>query len=255
MSRYFIELAYCGTRYFGWQRQPGKDSVQQTLEESMCTILGAELDITGCGRTDTGVHARQYFAHFDFEGEFPTEFVRRLNKYLPKDIAVYRIFAVPPNAHARFDAYQRSYEYRICFRKDPFAEHLAYFYPFPQNLDQELMQAAAALLLQYSEFAPFCKSDHDAKTLRCTLSRAEWIFEPSGQSAMFHITSNRFLRGMVRLIVGMCLGVGNGQIVLEEVKVALDAQTRLQKASSAPPEGLYLGGILYDWGRLGIEKN
>jgi tRNA pseudouridine38-40 synthase len=248
MKRYFIELAYNGTHYFGWQRQPGKNSVQQTLEEFMGTILGTELEITGCGRTDTGVHAKQYFAHFDFEGEFPTEFVRRLNKFLPKDIAVFRIFEVAPDAHARFDAYQRSYEYHLSFRKDPFTEHLAYFYPYTQQPDPALMQAAAALLLQYTEFAPFCKSNHDAKTMICNLTRSEWEFYPEEHRAVFHITSNRFLRGMVRLIVGMCLGVGTGQISLEEVKVAMEEQSRLRKATSAPPEGLYLGGILYKTG-------
>lgn len=245
MPRYFIELAYNGTSYFGWQRQPGKNSVQQTLEEYMGTILSTELEVTGCGRTDTGVHAKQYFAHFDFDGEFPQEFVRRLNKFLPKDIAVYRIFEVPAESHARFDAYQRSYEYHLSFRKNPFAEHFAYFYPFTQKPDLELMQKAAQLLLKYKEFAPFCKSNHDAKTMLCELSRAEWVFDGNGYDAVFHITSNRFLRGMVRLIVGMCLGVGTGQIELAEVEEALDLQSRLRKAISAPPEGLYLCGILY----------
>jgi tRNA pseudouridine38-40 synthase len=245
MPRYFIELAYNGTHYFGWQRQPGKTSVQQTLEDGMNTILSTELEITGCGRTDTGVHARQYFAHFDFEGEFPVEFVRRLNKFLPKDIVILRIFELHPEAHARFDAYQRSYEYHLSFRKNPFAEHLAYFYPFVQQPDFELMQAAATLLLDYSEFAPFCKSNHDAKTMICQLTRAEWIFDADGQGAVFHITSNRFLRGMVRLIVGMCLGVGIGQISLDELRSAMIEQTRLKKATSAPPDGLYLGNIRY----------
>lgn len=245
MQRYFIELAYNGTQYFGWQRQPGKISVQQTLEDSMNTILGTELEITGCGRTDTGVHARQYFAHFDFEGEFPAEFVRRLNKFLPKDIAVYRIIAVQPEAHARFDAYERSYEYHLSFRKNPFTEHLAYFYPYVQQPDPVLMQDAAAFLLQYQEFEPFCKSNHDAKTMVCKLTRSEWVFDLKEQRAVFHITSNRFLRGMVRLIVGMCIGVGTGQISMEELKTAMEQQSRLKKATSAPPEGLYLGGIKY----------
>lgn len=247
MKRYFIEMAYNGTHYFGWQRQPGKLSVQQTLEDSINTILGTELEVTGCGRTDTGVHAKQYFAHFDCDVEFPPEFERRLNKFLPKDIVVYRIFEVHPEAHARFDAFQRSYAYHLTFRKDPFAEHFAYFYPFVQQPDPELMQGAASLLLQYTAFEPFCKSNNDAKTMICQLSRAEWVFDPAEQRAVFHITSNRFLRGMVRLIVGMCLGVGTGQISLAEVYDAMEQQTRLKKATSAPPEGLYLGGIRYPY--------
>lgn len=214
----------------------------------MGTILGAELEITGCGRTDTGVHAKQYFAHFDFDGQFPAEFVRRLNKFLPKDLVIYRIFEVPAEAHARFNACQRSYEYHLSFRKNPFTEHFAYFYPYAQQPDPQRMQSAAALLLNYKEFTPFCKSNHDAKTMLCDLRRAEWIFDPNGNGAVFHITSNRFLRGMVRLIVGMCLGVGTGQIELAEVQEALDLQSRLRKAISAPPEGLYLGGILYPEG-------
>jgi tRNA pseudouridine38-40 synthase len=125
---------------------------------------------------------------------------------------------------------------------------LAYFYPYSQAPDPALMQAAATLLLHYEEFAPFCKSNHDAKTMICNLTRSEWVFYPDENRAVFHITSNRFLRGMVRLIVGMCLGVGTGQISLEEVKMAMVEQSRLRKATSAPPEGLYLGGILYKTG-------
>jgi tRNA pseudouridine38-40 synthase len=245
MQRYFIELAYNGTRYFGWQRQPNKVSVQEVLENSLSTILGSTIEIVGCGRTDTGVHAKQYFAHFDFAGEFPPAFLRRINKFLPKDLFIYRIFPVAPATHARFDAIARSYEYHLTFRKDPFRQETAYFYAYAEQPDFQKMQEAANLLLNYQLFAPFCKTGHDAKTMFCQLQRSEWIFSTDGQEAVFHITSNRFLRGMVRLIVGMCLQVGTGQISLEEVKTALENQTPLKKANSAPPQGLFLTDIRF----------
>lgn len=245
MQRYFIELAYNGTEYFGWQRQPDRISVQETLEDALATILGKDLEIVGCGRTDTGVHASQYFAHFNFAGEFPPALVRRLNKFLPPDLVIFRIFPVAWDAHARFDAYQRSYAYHLTWVKDPFRVKTSYFYPFTEKPDLEKMQAAAALLLSYDQFAPFCKTGHDAKTMICQLQRSEWIFSADGQEAVYHITANRFLRGMVRLVVGMCLQVGLGKISLDTVKAALDQQTPLPKATSAPPQGLFLVEVRY----------
>lgn len=242
--RYFAELAYNGSEYVGWQRQPTGVSVQETIERAFSTILNTEIEVVGCGRTDAGVHASQYFLHFDFDGAFPTAFVSRVNKFLPKDIAIFRIFEVAPETHARFNAYERSYVYHITFEKNPFEIETAYFYGYPNQPNFDNMQAAAQLLLAYREFFPFCKSDHDAKTLHCELSRAEWQ-RISDQRLAFHITSNRFLRGMVRLIVGMCLNVGTGKVHLDEVKQALDNQTLLQKSTSAPPEGLFLSAIKY----------
>jgi len=242
--KYFAELAYRGANYVGWQKQPNGRSVQETLEDAFSTILNTEIKVVGCGRTDAGVHASQYFLHFEFEGAFPKAFLNRINKFLPKDIAVYRIFEVAPEAHARFDAYERSYVYHITFQKNPFATETTYFYSYPSRPDFEKMQAAAQLLLAYREFYPFCKSDHDANTLVCELSRSEWK-HIDNQRIAFHITSNRFLRGMVRLIVGMCLNVGAGKVSLEEVKQALDQQMLLKKSTSAPPEGLFLREVKY----------
>lgn len=244
--RYFAEIAYRGTRYVGWQRQPGPEpSVQGVIEDAMSLILAAPVEATGCGRTDAGVHAKEYYLHFDFDGAFPEGFLTRLNKFLPPDISFRRIFPVPPEAHARFDAKERSYEYYIDLAKNPFATDLAYFFPFRQRLDYARMQEAAALLLHYEEFYPFCKSNTDAHTMRCELRRAEWRQDVETDRLVFTITANRFLRGMVRLIVGMCLNVGMGQVALEEVRTAMEMQTRLKKSWSAPPEGLYLGGIRY----------
>jgi tRNA pseudouridine38-40 synthase len=245
--RYFLHLAYNGTRFNGWQRQPNSTGVQQVIEEAFSLILRSTIELTGCGRTDTGVHASSYFAHFDFEGDFPNQFVRRVNKVLGADIVVFSITPVSPEAHARFDAVKRSYVFRLGFVKDPFNQETVSYFPFADQLDQKKVQAAADLLMQYEEFFPFCKSDHDAKTLRCDLIRAEWQFFEDGSGAVFHISANRFLRGMVRLIVGMCLNVGLGKIELETVKQAMDEQILLKRAESAPPEGLYLSEIVYPY--------
>ncbi len=243
--RYFAELAYKGTAYVGWQRQPNGMSVQEKLEETLSMLLREPVEITGCGRTDTGVHAAQYFIHFDFDGEFPEAFLRRLNKVLPPDIAVYRIFEVAPDAHARYDAYHRAYRYTIIYRKDPFLTETAFLYPYPQKPDLVLMQSAADLLLQYEDFFPFCKSDTDTESMRCELKQAEWNLDEATGLLIFDIAANRFLRGMVRLIVGACINVGIGQVSLEELKHAMDTQTRLKKSYSVPPEGLALTGVRY----------
>lgn len=243
--RYFIELAYNGANYHGWQRQPSAHSVQQTLEEAFSTILNQRLEITGCGRTDTGVHASQYYAHFDYPHEFPREFLKRVNKFLPKDIAIFRIFPVHWKRHTRFDAYHRAYRYHVTTRKDPFRTHTALYYPRADKLNQSLMLEAANLLLDYDHFLPFCKTGSDAKTMRCQLYRSEWEF--GEHELVYHIAANRFLRGMVRLIVGMQLSVGLGKVKLTEVKEALDQQIRLQKSLSVPPEGLFLTDVRYDF--------
>jgi tRNA pseudouridine38-40 synthase len=247
--RYFMELAYNGARFHGWQRQPADASVQETLEDAFSLILRSPLEITGCGRTDTGVHASQYFAHFDFAGEFPPGFIRRINKFLGPDIAVYSIFPVDQEAHARFSAHYRAYRYDLTSRKDPFRRETAFYYPWAAQLDREKMQAAARLLRDYEAFAPFCKTGSDAKTMRCELFRSEWVFGEHELS--YHVAANRFLRGMVRLIVGMCLSVGEGKLTLDEVKEALEQQTFLPKSVSINPEGLFLCEVRYPFNTEG----
>jgi tRNA pseudouridine38-40 synthase len=242
--RYFLHLSYNGTRFCGWQRQPQNLSVQEKLEEGLAILLRQPIEVTGCGRTDAGVHARAYIAHFDWVGVFPTHFLERLNKLIGRDIAVIGIEPVADDAHARFDAIARSYEYHIGFVKNPFGQETEWFYPFPiENLDRDKMQAAAKLLLNYKEFAPFCRTRSDAKTMICELSRSEWIFEEN--SAVYHVTSNRFLRGMVRMIVGACVNVGLSQVTMEELRSALDDQRMIVKSYSVPAEGLYLTKIVY----------
>ena len=249
--RYFLELAYNGTRLCGWQRQPNAPSVQQTIEDVFSMVLRQQIEITGCGRTDTGVHASQYFAHFDFALDFPKNFLERVNRLVGNDIALKIIIPVEDTNHARFDATSRSYQYIISFEKSPFFTETEWFFTHKDRLDFEKMQKAADLLCShpdssgrgYAEFAPFCKTHSDAQTMRCEVTRSEWIFEDD--KAVFHISANRFLRGMVRLIVGMCINVGLGHLRLEDVIEALDKQETLKKSYSVPPTGLFLADIKY----------
>jgi len=243
--RYFAELAYNGTNYIGWQKQPNGQSVQSTIENSLSTILQQKMDVVGCGRTDTGVHAKQYFLHFELEKAFPKSFLFRLNKILPKDISIRQIFEVADSAHARFDATHRAYEYHLDIHKNPFGIDTAYYYPYAEKMDFKQLQEAAKLLLSFDSFYTFCKSNTDVKTMNCQLFRSEWIIDEANQKLVFHIAANRFLRGMVRLIVGMCLNVGSGKLRLEQVQIAMEKQERLPKSLSVPPQGLFLTDIRY----------
>lgn len=243
--RFFVELAYNGTPFSGWQRQPNAMTVQSILEDAFSTILRLPIEVTGCGRTDTGVHAKQYFMHFDFGEDLPNHFLNRLNKFLPAEIAIRRIFLVNEEAHARFDAYHRSYEYHIVLNKNPFTKETAYHFPFGQHLDLVKMNAAAQLLLSYNEFFPFCKTNTEVKTMICDLKRSEWILNESTDELIYYVSANRFLRGMIRLIVGMCLNVGTGKVDLATVKTAMEQQIRLKKSWSVPPQGLFLCDIRY----------
>jgi tRNA pseudouridine38-40 synthase len=244
--RYFSELAYSGTNYHGWQKQPNAFSVQEMIEQAFSTILGAEIEVVGCGRTDAGVHASQYFMHFDYDGNFPDEFLKRVNKFLPGDIAIRRIFQVKEDAHARFDAVRRSYSYFIVLEKNPFASGLSWHFPFFEKLDFQKTQQAATLLLNYTDFQPFCKSNTDVKTMKCHIIRSEWALDDVQRKMTYHITADRFLRGMVRLIVGMCLHVGLGKIPIDEVRHALEHQTLIKKSWSVPPHGLFLTEVKYE---------
>lgn len=245
--RYFAELAYNGVSYHGWQNQPKQITVQEVIEQALSTILGQKIAVVGCGRTDSGVHAKQYFLHFDCQTILPDGFLRRINKFLPKDIVIYRFIPVAEEAHARFDATHRSYEYHIDFIKNPFAQNTRFFYPYREWPSHQRMNEAAKLLLEYEEFFPFCKTHSDAKTMRCDLRRAEWEGSPEQGRMVFHIAANRFLRGMVRLIVGMCMNVGLGKVSIEEVRKALDEQKLLDKSWSIGPQGLYLTDIRYPY--------
>ena len=242
--RYFIHLAYNGTRFCGWQRQPNDPSIQEVIETQLSLLLREQMEVSGCGRTDTGVHALCYYAHFETEKNFtPDDLAFRLNKIVGDDIVVEEIFPVGAEMHARFSATHRSYEYYISSKKNPFQLETVWQIPFLDKLDKEKMQTAARLLLEYKAFAPFCKTHSDAQTMLCDLTQSNWEFSEDG--ACFQITSNRFLRGMVRLIVGMCINVGSGQMTIEEVRTALETQTPLKKSYSVPSTGLFLSDVRY----------
>ncbi len=245
--RYFLSLAYRGTRYAGWQRQPNALSVQEVLEKALSVLLRQSIEVVGCGRTDAGVHARYYVAHFDAEGDLPSTFLQNINGMLPSDIAVYTAKAMPEDAHARYDATERYYRYHIALRKDPFALETAWLYPRATQIDIGVLQAVAGLLPQYEAFLPFCKTDGGNDHYRCSIRLARWEYLPGDEQMVFHIAANRFLRGMVRLIVGTCVAVGHGTLSLEVVRQALEKQTPLSKALSAPAQGLALTDVQYPY--------
>ncbi|CAM3447760.1 tRNA pseudouridine(38-40) synthase TruA [Aequorivita lipolytica] len=240
--RYFIEIAYNGKNYFGWQRQPEQISVQQVLEETLSTLLRKEIKLMGAGRTDAGVHAKQLFAHFDFdELDNKDEFLFRINSFLPKDISVKNIFEVKGDAHARFDAIEREYEYLISLGKDPFSQDFAF--QINNKPDVDLMNKAAELLLHHKNFQCFSRSKTDVKTYNCTIVKARW--EAKNNRLIFTIAADRFLRNMVRAIVGTLLDVGHGKTTLEDFKAILNSKSREEAGASAPAHGLYLTKVVY----------
>jgi tRNA pseudouridine38-40 synthase len=243
MPRYFIRLAYNGNNYNGWQVQPNAPTVQAEVEKALSIILRVETEVVGCGRTDTGVHASDYYAHFDLETAIANsaDMVYKLNKLLPQAIAIKSITEVNADAHARFDAIKRMYEYKIVRHKSPFTQGLAYYYT--GNLDLELMNNAAALLLAVKDFKAFSKAHTDVKTTLCDVTLAEW--EVRGDVLVFTITANRFLRNMVRAIVGTLLNVGRGKMSMAEFEQAIASLERSEVGDSAPAEGLYLAEIIY----------
>lgn len=245
VMRYKLSLSYNGSDFAGWQRQENALTVQEVLEEKISLKLRNEIRVVGCGRTDSGVHASHYVLHFETSESIPENFIYVLNNLLPGSIALHDIEAVSSFFHARFDAIGRQYVYRIHAQKDPFRKEYSYYYPWILQADQEAMHQAARLILQYQYFEPFCKSNSDVKTKRCKLGHAYWIFDEDNNNFEFHIGSDRFLRGMVRLIVGACIQVGIGKMTLEEMRNALDKQEALPKPLSVPPEGLFLTKIKY----------
>ena len=240
--RYFIEITYHGKNYSGWQRQPEQISVQQVLEETISTLLRKEIAITGAGRTDAGVHAKQLFAHFDFDAIGNKEdFLFRINSFLPKDISIKNIFEVNENAHARFDAVEREYKYIISLGKDPFLEEFAYQINHKPNVD--LMNEAAKMLLNHKDFQCFSRSKTDVKTYNCTIVKAYW--ETKNNKLIFTIAADRFLRNMVRAIVGTLLDVGYGKTTVDGFKAILKSKNRVEAGASAPAHGLYLTKVVY----------
>ena len=281
-QRYFIELSFNGTNYHGWQVQENAISVQEILDKSLSTILREPIETTGCGRTDTRVHAKQFFAHFDMEGFMVdsswftdgvvvssswliegkkavtdgdhnsamnhepstmnyNNFLRSLNSILPKDIAVKRIFPVTADAHARFDATLRTYEYRIHFDKNPFKN--GYSWELRDKPDVCLMNTAAEIIKEYTDYSCFSKSNTQVKTNICRIENARWDSDAEG--IVFRISADRFLRNMVRAIVGTLLMVGKREIEPEAVRAIIESKNRSNAGMSVPACGLYLTEVRY----------
>lgn len=243
MKRYFIEIAYDGSSYFGWQRQPKQKSVQQEIEESLSKLFSNEpIQVVGCGRTDTGVHAKQYFLHVDLpEIVDSNHFCFKLNRMLPASIAVFSMKEVDAEMHARFHATARTYRYYIHQKKDPFREGLSWY--VPQELDFESMNKAAKHLLGTQDFTSLSKLHTDVKTNICTVRHAEWKNDQN--EWYFEITADRFLRNMVRATVGTLLDVGLGKRMPNELQKILAAMDRGAASTSVPAHGLYLWEITY----------
>ncbi|QBN17939.1 tRNA pseudouridine(38-40) synthase TruA [Flavobacterium nackdongense] len=242
--RYFIKLAYNGSNYHGWQYQPNAPSVQETLNKAFSVIMNSEINLMGAGRTDTGVHAKEMYAHFDFESPFDAEnTIHKLNSYLPKDIVIFDIFPVHEEAHARFDATKRTYEYHISTFKDAFSQDGSWYYH--KELDLELMNQASKLLFNYTDFQCFSKVNTDVNTFDCTIFEAHW--QQANSKLVFTISANRFLRNMVRAIVGTLVYVGLHKITLEDFKNIIASKNRSEAGFSVPAHGLYLTKIEYEY--------
>lgn len=240
--RYFIELSYNGKDYHGWQNQPNAITVQEVLEKALSTLLKTKISTMGAGRTDTGVHASQMYAHFDFESDINTkDLVYKLNSFLPNTIAVAHVFKVKAEAHARFDALSRTYHYKISTTKDVFNYDFAYQAYFP--LDIEEMNKACDILLEYKDFQCFSKSNTDVKTYNCDIKEAYWIKNDS--QLRFTISADRFLRNMVRAVVGTMVNIGLGKLKAEDLRAIIASKDRGQAGFSVPAQGLYLVRIVY----------
>jgi len=242
--RYFILLSYKGTAFHGWQRQPNAMTVQQMVEQAISLKLGEEIAVTGAGRTDTGVHALCYCAHFDsirdnLAGD--SDFLFGLNSFLPPEVAINHIARVRPDASARYSAISRTYIYRILRKKDPFLADTGWCYT--GMLDIESMNLAAHILMEYSDFASFCRSNSDVKTTICRISEAGW--SQSSHIIEFKITADRFLRNMVRAIAGTMIEIGQGKTSTDEFRTIIEAGDRTRAGQSAPAHGLLLSDIKY----------
>lgn len=240
--RYFIELSYNGGAYHGWQNQPKAISVQEVLEKALTTILKAPIAIVGAGRTDTGVHATQMFAHFDFDADLNDDnLIYKFNSFLPKDIVVHHFFKVKDDAHARFNAVSRTYLYRIALQKNAFTFTNTFY--VKQKLDVEKMNEASKVLLEYKDFQCFSKSKTDVKTYYCNIMKAHWTLK--NDELQFTVQADRFLRNMVRAIVGTMINIGLGKTTIEDLHHIIESKNRSEAGFSVPAQALYLTNIEY----------
>lgn len=248
--RYFITLSFDGARYHGWQIQPNGPSIQEKLQWALSTLLREDIQVTGAGRTDAGVHARMMVAHFDFSGEWEgqrqmldcIQLAYKLNRLLPQDIAVQKVEHVSNDMHARFSAIARTYHYYIHTVKDPFLRTTSCELHYPLDFDK--MNEAAALLLTYDDFGAFCKAHADVKTTLCKVTVAQW-HQTSPTSWYFEITANRFLRNMVRAVVGTLVDVGRGRLSIDDFRKVVEGKRRSEAGESMPAHALFLEDVQY----------
>jgi len=247
MFRYLIKLSFDGTNYHGWQMQDNANTVQAEVEKALTILLASKVEITGCGRTDAGVHAREYFAHFDLEKiigeEMLSEIVYRLNAILPDDISVSDVFPVGNNLHARFSAFSRTYRYYVSTQKDPFNK--IYSWTVYSKLEMQKMNDAAATLFDYIDYTSFSKLHTDVKTNNCRIMHAKWTKKDG--MLIFTIVADRFLRNMVRAIVGTLLDVGKGNLSVDDFRKIIESRNRCDAGFSVPAKGLFLEKVEYKW--------
>ena len=242
--RFFIEFSYNGSNYHGWQRQPFQTSIQERFEDCISKILSSNISLTAAGRTDTGVHAKKMFAHFDYDKEFDyLKTIHQLNSFLPNDISVRNIFRVNDDDHARFSAISRTYRYVLISRKDPFMQKRAYL--LKNKLDIKKMNEACKYLLSNDDFKSFSKSKTDVKTYVCDIHEAYWT-QVDDDTFIFKIKANRFLRNMVRAIVGTLIEVGQNIITIDQFNDVILSKNRTKAGYSVPAHGLYLTDVEYD---------
>lgn len=241
--RYFITFSYDGTAYHGWQIQPHSVTVQEELQKALSTLMRKPMEVVGAGRTDTGVHARKMIAHFDHDEVLDCpQLVYKLNKLLPRDIAVQHVEPVADDMHARFSAKSRTYHYYVHLDKNPFLR--SYSWQVYGNPDFELMNRAASVLMEYKDFTSFSKVNTDTKTNDCTITEARWDRVGEDQWR-FTVTANRFLRNMVRAIVGTLMEVGRGRMTIEQLRSVIEAKDRCRAGDSVPGNALFLVEVLY----------
>ncbi|HRH51039.1 MAG TPA: tRNA pseudouridine(38-40) synthase TruA [Panacibacter sp.] len=241
MHRYFIEVAYKGTRYSGFQLQPNANTVQAEVEKALAVLFRQPFKLTGSSRTDAGVHALQNFFHFDTEIKMQEKHCYNINAILPEDITVNTIYEVGITSHCRFNALSREYKYFVYSKKNPFLTDTAYYYPYKTDLT--ILQAAAEIITQYYDFASFAKRNTQVKTTVCSISYSEW--SQQNECLQYNVVANRFLRGMVRALVATMLKVGRGIISLEEFKLLIEGKSAITADFSAPPQGLHLVQVTY----------
>ena len=244
MSRYFLELAYKGTNYSGFQSQINANTVQAEVENAFETFQREKIIMTGSSRTDAGVHALQNYFHFDFEGTMPKDFVYKFNAILPSDIVVKNITQVNPEAHCRFDAVTREYNYYIYRQKDPFLKETAFYFPY--KLDIDLMQQAAAIVKEYTDFTSFSKRNTQVKTFICQIQESNWLFQD--KTLIYNVKSNRFLRGMVRALTATMLKIGRDKLSLQQFRHIIEAKDCTKASFAVPAHGLFLIKVNYDKG-------